>query len=48
MLNERLNEVELQLSKASEDQVSTVTKYELLIKQRDEIVEQHIFHSAER
>ena len=48
VLNERLNEVELQLSKASEDQVSTVTKYELLIKQRDEIAEQHVLHSAER
>ncbi len=38
----RLHEVEVELTKTLDDHTSTVTKYESLIKERDELAEQHL------
>jgi len=48
LLEERLNEVELQLTKSSDDYVSTVAKHESLLQERDALVQQQLIQSTER
>jgi flagellar biosynthesis chaperone FliJ len=48
LLQERLNEVELQLTKSSDDYASTIAKHELLLQERDSLVQQQLIQSTER
>jgi hypothetical protein len=48
LLSERLNEVELELRKTLDDHASTMTKFEILLEERDALVEQDVRRSAER
>ncbi len=52
LLRERLNEVELELSKTSDDRTSTLSMYEKqfesLVQERDALVEQQVLQSAEK
>jgi flagellar biosynthesis chaperone FliJ len=52
LLRERLNEVELELSKTSEDRTSTLAMYEqqfeAIVQERDTLVEQQALQSAEK
>ncbi|CAF4484910.1 unnamed protein product, partial [Rotaria sp. Silwood2] len=47
LLRERLNEIELELRKVLDDQNSTFKKYELLVQERDLLVQQQKFPSIE-
>ncbi|CAF1516859.1 unnamed protein product, partial [Rotaria sordida] len=47
LLHERLNEIELELRKILDDQNSTLMKYELLVQERDLLIEQQTLHSTE-
>ncbi len=48
LLQERLNEVELQLTKSSDDYASTMAKHESLLQERDSLVQQKSIQSTER
>ncbi|CAF4939413.1 unnamed protein product, partial [Rotaria sp. Silwood1] len=47
LLRERLNEIELELRKILDDQNSTLTKYETLVRERNVLVEQQNLQSIE-
>jgi hypothetical protein len=47
-LRERLNEVELELRKTLDDHASTMAKYEILVEERDALVQQEARNSEER
>lgn len=51
LLRERLNEVELELRKVSDDRLSTTAMYEeqlqSIVQERDALVEQHALQSSE-
>ena len=48
LLQERLDEVELELSKTLNDQASTMSKYQSLVNERNVLIEQQTIHSTER
>jgi hypothetical protein len=48
LLQERLDEVELQLTKSSDDYASTMAKHESLLQERDSLVQQQLIQSTER
>ncbi len=48
LLEKHLNEVELQLTKSSDDYASTIAKHESLLQERDSLVQQQSIQSTER
>ncbi len=48
LLGERLNEVELEFKKISDDHASTMARYESLVQERDALTKQQVLESADR